>query len=118
MAPGRNQSLKFQLRWRGPFKVIKRLSDLTYLIRLKSHKEAVVSVNGLNLCRSVTAGQNLSRPLTRRSDNCSSSENEPEAQNCADKESDEERIPPRSQKISPPLPAMNDNRPYDDHSEN
>jgi transposase InsO family protein len=36
---------KFRLRWRGPFKVIKRLSDLNYLVKVRRNKEIVVNVN-------------------------------------------------------------------------
>jgi hypothetical protein len=68
MAPGKHQSSKFRLRWRGPFEIIKRLSDLTYLIRLRPHKDVVVNVNRLKLCRSVAVGKNLLRPRVRHSD--------------------------------------------------
>ena len=41
---------KFRLRWRGPYEVVKRLSDLNYLIRVKRNKEIVVNVNKMKRC--------------------------------------------------------------------
>ncbi|PNF40763.1 hypothetical protein B7P43_G17610 [Cryptotermes secundus] len=36
---------KFRLKWRGPYEVVRRLSDLNYLIRIARNKEIVVNVN-------------------------------------------------------------------------
>jgi transposase InsO family protein len=52
MAIGPGKSKKFRGRWRGPFEVIKRLSDWNYQIRMKPGKDVVVNVNRMKLCRS------------------------------------------------------------------
>jgi hypothetical protein len=41
---------KFRLRWRGPYEVIRRLSDLNYLVRVSQRKELVVNVNKMKKC--------------------------------------------------------------------
>jgi ribosomal protein L21E len=41
---------KFRLRWKGPYTVIKRLSDLNYLVRVKKNKEIIVNVNKMKPC--------------------------------------------------------------------
>jgi hypothetical protein len=35
----------FRLRWKGPYEIIRRLSDLNYLIRVLWNEEVVVNVN-------------------------------------------------------------------------
>jgi hypothetical protein len=111
MAVGRHQSSKFRLRWKGPFKVIKRLSDLTYLIRIKPNKEVVVNVNRLKLCRSVTVGKNLPRHSTRPSDKSVPVERENNLPDhtTEDGDADQNLCLPRSHRIPLPLPAMTDN---------
>jgi transposase InsO family protein len=46
---------KFRLRWRGPYEVIRRLSDLNYLVRVSRKKELVVNVNKMKKCFAETA---------------------------------------------------------------
>jgi hypothetical protein len=46
---------KFRLRWRGPYEVIRRLSDLNYLVRVSRKKELVVNVNKMKKCCVKTA---------------------------------------------------------------
>ncbi|PNF24708.1 hypothetical protein B7P43_G17353 [Cryptotermes secundus] len=41
---------KFRLRWRGPYEVVRRLSDLNYLVRVSQKKELVVNVNKMKKC--------------------------------------------------------------------
>jgi hypothetical protein len=41
---------KFRIRWKGPYTVIKRLSDLNYLVRVKRGKEIVVNLNKMKRC--------------------------------------------------------------------
>jgi hypothetical protein len=41
---------KFRIRWRGPYEVIRRLSDLNYLVKLSRNKEIVVNVNKMKKC--------------------------------------------------------------------
>jgi hypothetical protein len=45
---------KFRLRWKGPFTVVRRLSDLNYLVRVARNKEIVVNVNKMKRCRQET----------------------------------------------------------------
>jgi hypothetical protein len=113
MAVGKNQSSKFRLRWKGPFEVVKRLSDLTYLIRIKPNKEVVVNVNRLKLCRSVTVGKHLPRPSTRPSDKSIPLEQEHNPPDHTTEDCDtEQNLPiPRSQKVPLPLPAMTGRQP-------
>jgi hypothetical protein len=41
---------KFRIRWKGPYEVLRRLSDLNYLIRLEKKREAVLNVNKMKRC--------------------------------------------------------------------
>jgi hypothetical protein len=41
---------KFRLGWRGPYEVVRRLSDLNYLVRVSQKKELVVNVNKMKRC--------------------------------------------------------------------
>jgi hypothetical protein len=41
---------KFRIRWRGPYEVFRRLSDLNYLVKLSRTKEIVVNVNKMKKC--------------------------------------------------------------------
>jgi hypothetical protein len=41
---------KFRLRWRGPYEVIRRLSDLNYLVRVSPRKELLVNINKMKKC--------------------------------------------------------------------
>jgi hypothetical protein len=42
---GKRVCPKFRIKWKGPYEVLWRLSDLNYLIRLAKKREAVVNVN-------------------------------------------------------------------------
>jgi transposase InsO family protein len=53
---------KFKTRWKGPYEVIRRLSDLNYLVKLSRSKETVVNVNKMKKCFRQTA----SNPTTER----------------------------------------------------
>jgi hypothetical protein len=80
----------------------------------------VINVNRLKLCRSITAGQNLSRPLTWHSDNPEISGTGPNSPDQITEDADTEQISylPHSQKLLLALPAMNDNEPCGDDNEN
>ncbi|PNF43061.1 hypothetical protein B7P43_G04743 [Cryptotermes secundus] len=41
---------KFPIRWRGPYEIVRRLSDLNYLVRVARNKEIVVNVNKMKRC--------------------------------------------------------------------
>jgi hypothetical protein len=41
---------KFRLKWRGPYEVTRRLSDLNYLVQVSRRKELVVNVNKMKKC--------------------------------------------------------------------
>jgi transposase InsO family protein len=45
MVRRKQDSPTFRFRWKGPFTVIRRLSDLNYLVRIARNKEIVVNVN-------------------------------------------------------------------------
>jgi hypothetical protein len=47
---GKRGCPKFRLRWKGPYEVLQRLSDLNYLIRISRNKEVVVNVNKMKRC--------------------------------------------------------------------
>jgi hypothetical protein len=49
MSMGKQGCPKFRLRWRGPYEVIQRFSDLNYLI-IPWNKEFVVNVNKMEKC--------------------------------------------------------------------
>lgn len=42
---GRRTCPKFRIRWKGLYEVVRRLSDLNYLVRLSKNKERVVNIN-------------------------------------------------------------------------
>jgi hypothetical protein len=50
MVKGRRGCPKFRLRWKGPYEVLRRLSDLNYLVRVTRNKEIVVNVNKMKRC--------------------------------------------------------------------
>jgi len=50
MAIGAGKSKKFRTRWRGPYLITKRLSDLNYQIQITPGKLAIVNVNRLKRC--------------------------------------------------------------------
>jgi hypothetical protein len=50
MAIGAGKSKKFRERWRGPFLIIQRYSDLNYQIRIKPGKIATVNITRLKKC--------------------------------------------------------------------
>jgi transposase InsO family protein len=41
---------KFRIRWKGPYEVVRRLSDSNYSIKLSMNKEIVVNVNKMKKC--------------------------------------------------------------------
>jgi hypothetical protein len=41
---------KFRLRWKGPFEVVKRLSDWNYLVKVARNKNIVVNINKMKRC--------------------------------------------------------------------
>jgi hypothetical protein len=41
---------KFRIRWRGPYEVVRRLSDLNYLVRVARNKTILVNVNKMKRC--------------------------------------------------------------------
>jgi hypothetical protein len=50
MAIGAGKSKTFRERWRGPFLITKRYSDLNYRIQIKPGKLATVNINRLKKC--------------------------------------------------------------------
>jgi hypothetical protein len=46
----RQKCAKFRVRWKGPYEVIRRLSNLNYLVKLSRTKEIVVNVNKMKKC--------------------------------------------------------------------
>jgi len=64
MVNSRQKCGKFRIRWKGPYEVIRRLSDLNYLVKLSRTKEIVVSVNKTKKCFRQTA---LRQPTEQRS---------------------------------------------------
>jgi len=61
---------KFRIRWKGPYEVIRRLSDLNYLVKLSRTKEIVVNVNKMKKCFRQTA----LRPSTEQRNTSNGSE--------------------------------------------
>jgi transposase InsO family protein len=51
MVNSRQKCAKFRIRWKGPYEVIRCLSDLNYLIKLSRTKEIVVNVNKMKCFR-------------------------------------------------------------------
>jgi hypothetical protein len=49
MSLTKKQSSKFCLRWKGPYLIIKRLSNLTYLVKITSSMEKVINVNRMKI---------------------------------------------------------------------
>jgi hypothetical protein len=41
---------KFRMRWKGPYEVLRRLSDLNYLIKVARNRELVANVNKMKRC--------------------------------------------------------------------
>ena len=60
MMNSRKKCAKFRIRWKGPYEVIRRLSDLNYLVKLSRTKEIVVNVNKMKYLR-----QTGLRPTTK-----------------------------------------------------
>jgi hypothetical protein len=50
MTRGKKTCPKFRIRWKGPYEVVRRLSDLNYSITLSRNKEIVVNVNKMKNC--------------------------------------------------------------------
>jgi hypothetical protein len=50
MVKSKRGASKFRLRWKGPYEVVRRLSDLNYLIKVTGNKEIVVNVNKMKKC--------------------------------------------------------------------
>ena len=65
MVNRRKKCAKFRMRWKGPYEVIRRLSDLNYLVRLSRAKEIVVNVNKMKKCFRRTALRPTTEPRRR-----------------------------------------------------
>jgi hypothetical protein len=76
---------KFRLSWRGPYEVIRKLSELNYLVRVSQRKELVVNVNKMKKCCVKTA-----QPLRETKDIPVRDQEGDESQDVAD----DEGIPP------------------------
>jgi transposase InsO family protein len=50
MAKRKRGCQKFRLRWKGPFEVVRRLSDLNYLVKVTRNKDLVVNINKMKRC--------------------------------------------------------------------
>jgi hypothetical protein len=50
MTAGVGKSKKFRTRWRGPYLITKRFSDLNYQIQIKPRKYSTVNVNRMKKC--------------------------------------------------------------------
>ena len=74
MVKSRQKCAKFRVRWKGPYEVIRRLSDLNYLVKLSSTKDIVVNVNKMKKCFRQTA----LRPTTKQRSTRSRAEDKPE----------------------------------------
>ena len=83
MAIGAGKSKKFRSRWRGPYLITRRLSDLNYQIQMKPGKCVVVNVNRLKRChnpprRKRDKKENVTNPKREQSaDEWDSSDGEP-----------------------------------------
>jgi transposase InsO family protein len=53
MTKGKRGCPKFRVRWRGPYEVLRRLSDWNYLVKIARNKETVVNVNKMKRCHKV-----------------------------------------------------------------
>jgi hypothetical protein len=62
MVNSKRRCAKFRTKWKGPYEVIRCLSDLNYLVKLSRTKEIVVNVNKMKRCFRQTAV----RPTTQR----------------------------------------------------
>jgi transposase InsO family protein len=65
MSLTRKQSSKFRVRWKGPYRVLRRLSDLTYLIKIGPSKEKVININRMKRCKSIDEGESLPQTAER-----------------------------------------------------
>jgi len=83
MAIGAGKSKKIRNRWRGPYLITRRLSDLIYQIQIKPRKCVVVNVKRLKRChnpprRKRDKKENVSNPKRDQSDSeWDSSDDEP-----------------------------------------
>jgi hypothetical protein len=50
MSKGKHGCPKFRLRWKGPYELTRRLSDLNYLVRIARNKEVIVNVSKTKKC--------------------------------------------------------------------
>jgi len=66
MMNSRQKCAKFRVRWKGPYEVIRRLSDLNYLVKLSRTKEIVVNVNKMKKCFRQTALRPTNKQRSRR----------------------------------------------------
>jgi hypothetical protein len=57
MGKGRYGCPKFRFRWKGPYEVMWRLSDLNYLVKIARNKEVIVNVNKMKKCCTRTIQQ-------------------------------------------------------------
>jgi len=70
MVNSRQTCAKFRIRWKGPYEVIRRLSDLNYLVKLSRTKEIVANVNKMKRCFRQTA----LRPTSEQGTTCNRAE--------------------------------------------
>jgi len=66
MVNRRKKCAKFRMRWKGPYKVNRRLSDLNCLVKLSKTKEIVVNENKTKKCFRQTALRPTTEPRRRR----------------------------------------------------
>ena len=69
MAVGFGKSKTFRTRWRGPYLITKRFSDLNYQIQIKPGKLVIVNINRLKRCYMLLSKRKLRKrqyqPLRR-----------------------------------------------------
>ena len=66
MMNSRQKCAKFRVRWKGPYEVMQRMSDLNYLVKLSRTKEVVVNVNKMKKCFRQTALRPTNKRQSRR----------------------------------------------------
>jgi hypothetical protein len=83
MTIGVGKSKKFRTRWKGPYLITKRLSDLNYQIQLKPGKCVTVNVNRMKKCYTPPRGKRTMKKTVliaetkQLDDDWSDSDNEP-----------------------------------------
>jgi hypothetical protein len=61
MTKGKGGCPKFRIKWKGPYEVLRSLSDLNYLIGIARNKEMVVNVNKMKRCHRTIAPSSRTR---------------------------------------------------------